>query len=442
MIAAAVVSVALLAAPDADPAPLLRVAWASQYEWKEDGVRNVLLEFRYAATWKGENETSGRWEGTGHVVVVGAEIKQRHYPAAEETVRAQLDEHLDWIVARFARRPFEEEFKDLKLAGPEASTGSIVKVTAGSRVFLLDHDRLVGEERNVGTEARPFLARVDFTDGALGNGYAILGETCSYTRNTERHAWKRTLAPRKDAEFPQPESYRYQREERGNDLELEIAITGVTRDLEDPIGLDPAARALLAAAWGKRFVLPGDLQFESEFQRKIDRTLDKAGWSSLVKGTVTVNGPQVTVALDERLFRNPRWKDQVTKSCQEHFDWYFGMLRDVAFDEEFAGCGFRRDESNPQVVQVFGYAKALAFVLDDEGRLAGHRENSTDPDAWWTYKLKGKGEGAPIERMSRTVAGDTHTLRFTYGRTKRVTIPKTFQCLVTPEYGIASYKLK
>ena len=38
----------LLLVPPPDAAQLLRTAWASQYEWKEDKVQNVTLEFRFA----------------------------------------------------------------------------------------------------------------------------------------------------------------------------------------------------------------------------------------------------------------------------------------------------------------------------------------------------------------------------------------------------------
>ena len=61
MLRAAVLAFLLFAAPDADPArKLLRVAWASQYEWKEDKVANATFDFewsRYTRTRRNEEFT-------------------------------------------------------------------------------------------------------------------------------------------------------------------------------------------------------------------------------------------------------------------------------------------------------------------------------------------------------------------------------------------------
>ncbi|NJN14446.1 MAG: hypothetical protein HC813_02085 [Planctomycetes bacterium] len=134
----------------------LRVAWASQYEWREDKIESVVLDFTYAGSWKGNREgEESRWSGGGQILVVGNELVRGHYPGADESRRKQLHEHLTWVASRFVRRPFEEHFKDAKISPAEPLSDGSVRIKTGTIAYLLKSDRLIGAEVDVGTPPSP-----------------------------------------------------------------------------------------------------------------------------------------------------------------------------------------------------------------------------------------------------------------------------------------------
>lgn len=249
----------LLAAPD-DPAQMMRVAWASQYEWKEDKVESATIDFRYRHTW-GDNGQNAR-EGQGQIVVVGDVIVRRHYPdAQDDDARRELNEHVDWVLARFIRRPFEQVFQDAKFTGPEKSAYDQMKIGLGDRAWYLKDDRIVAEERDFGDQGKPLIVRVDCRVTDLGGGYAIVGETISYTRRMDsaKVIVERGLTTRSEADRPAPASYTFERKTPKDKESFTIDFSSVRFDLPDPVTLNAAARDLLKEAWGHRFVLPENI---------------------------------------------------------------------------------------------------------------------------------------------------------------------------------------
>jgi hypothetical protein len=436
----------LLLAPD-DPAQMMRVAWASQYEWKEDKVQSATIDFTYTyvRTW-GESGELKR-EGSGQIVVVGDAIVRRHYPdVIDVDARRRIDEHVDWVLARFVRKPFEELFKDAKFSGPEKSAFDWMKITAGDLVFFVKGDRIVAAERDLRLGGKPFVVRVDFKAEDLGGGYAILGESISYTRPNDatKVMRERTLTTRMEDDRPAPASYVFEEKSAKEKERFTLDFPAIRFDLPDPVTLDPAARDLLKEAWGRRLVLPEEIRIVGQFQRTIDKDLERARWRSEVHGDFQVYGMgNIQLTLDEG-------GEEPQKTCEENIRWIFGLLRDTPFETEFLGCGFELEpQGDESVIRVYGYPKALAFRVA-EGVIVGHYERVLSEVGWWTYKTKSAGEGRfQIERMKREIEGRKIELEFDYQRVRGHQIPKKIGVLGTPRsprgdmaVGIAEYIFK
>ena len=438
------IALLLLLAPD-DPAQMMRVAWASQYEWKEDKVQSATIDFTYAWTWGEKGEFTQ--DGQGQIVVVGDAIVRRHYPdITDEGARKRLDEHVDWVLARFVRKPYEEVFKDAKFSGPEKSAFDQMKITAGDRVFFVKDDRLVAAERNIGPPEKPLMVRVDFKAEDLGGGYAILGESTSYTRPNDamKVTRERTLTTRVEGDRPAPASYAYEEKSAKEKERFTLDFPSIRFDLPDPVTLDPAARDLLKEAWGRRLVLPEEIRIMGQFQRTIDKDLDRAGWRGDVHGDFQVYGmSNIQLALDDG-------REETQKTCEANIRWIFGLLRDTPFEKEFDGCGFELEpQGDESVIRVYGYPKALAFRVA-QGVIVGHYERVLSEVGWWTYKTKSAGDGRfQIERMKREIEGKKVELEFDYQRVRGHQIPKKFGVLGTPRslrgdmaVGVAEYIFK
>jgi len=415
------IALLLLLAAD-DPAQMLRVAWASQYEWKEDKVESVTIDFRYRRTW-GQNDEFVR-EGQGQVVVVGDEIVRRHYPdAADDEARRELNGHVDWALARFIRRPFEQVFRDATFTGPEKSAYDQMKISLGNSAWFVKDDRIVAKEFDIGERGKPFIVRADCKVADVGGGYAIVGETMSYTQKTDslKVTQERTLTTRTEADRPAPASYSYEKKSPKEKERFQIDFASVRFDLPDPVTLDPAARDLLKDAWAHRYVLPDNIIIQGEFTRQVDRDLDRARWSGDVRGDFQVYGMNdIQVALDEG-------NELTLRTCQTDIRWIFGLLKDTPFDEEFKGCGFELEaQGEESIVRVYGYPNALAFRIE-KGHIVGHYQRILSEHDWWVYKTKSAGEGRfQIERMRREVEGKKIDLEFDYQRVRGQTIPKKF----------------
>ncbi len=434
----------LLLVPD-DPAQLMRVAWASQYEWKEDSVQSATIDFTYTRTWGEKGEFSR--EGQGQIVVVGDAIVRRHYPdVTDDDMRARIDGHVDWVLARFMRKPFEEAFKDAKFSGPEKSAYDQMKITVNDRARYVKDDRLVAEERNIGPPDKPFVVRVDFKLADLGGGYAILGESVSFTRQTDsmKVIRERTLTTRMEGDRPAPATYAFEEKSAKEKQRFTLDFPAIRFDLPDPITLDPAARDRLKEAWGRRLVLPEEIRVMGQFQRTIDKDLDRARWRGDVHGDFQVYGmSNIQITLDEG-------GEETQRICEENIRWIFGLLRDTPFETEFNGCGFELEPQGDEVVvRVYGYPKALAFRIAD-GVIAGHYQRELSELGWWTYKTKSAGEGRfQIDRMKREIEGRKIELEFDYQRVRGHQIPKKFGVLgKSPSMrgdmavGIAEYVFK
>jgi hypothetical protein len=433
----------LLLAPD-DPAQILRVAWASQYEWREDKVESVTIDFRYSRVW-GEKGEQTR-EGAGQVVVVGDEIVRRHYPdTADDDARRQLDEHVNWALGRFVRKPFEEAFKDAKFTGPEPSAFEQRKISTANGAWFVKDDRIVAAEFDIGQPGKPNVIRADFRTADVGGGYAILGETVSYTRRNDatKVTRERALATRVEGDRPAPATYTFEEKTATEKERFTIDFASVRFDLPDPVTLDPAARDVLKEAWGRRLVLPGNIIIQGQFVRQIDKDLERARWKDGVTGDFQVYGmDDIQIVLDEP-------DDEIHRTCEGHIRWIFGLLRDRPFEEEFKGCGFELEPQGTEtIVRVYGYPNALAFRVAG-GQLTGHYNRVLSETEWWTYKTKAAGEGRfQIERMSREIEGRKIDLEFDYQRVRGHAIPKKFGVLATPTawrgttVGIAEYTFK
>jgi len=404
---------------------MMRVAWASQYEWKEDKVQSATIFFHYTEAW-GEKGESTR-DGQGQVVVVGDDIVRRHYPdAADEGDRMLIDGHLKWALGCFLRKPFEEAFKDAKFTGPEKSAYDQMKISVGSSAWFLKDDRIVAKEYDIGVPEKPFIVREDCKIADLGGGYAIVGGTVSYTRlnDATKVTRERTLTTRMEGDRPAPASYKYEEKSAKDKVLFTIDFQSVRFDLPDPVTLDPAARDLLKAAWSHRLVLPENIIIQGEYVRQVDKDLDRARWRNDVRGEFQVYGMNdVRVTVDEG-------DDLTQKTCEAHVRRIFDMLRDRPFEDEYKGCGFELEPHGSEaIVRVYGYPKALAFRIVGT-TITGHYERVLSEQDWWVYKTKSAGEGRfQIERMRREIEGKKVDLDFDYQRVRGYTIPKKFGVL-------------
>lgn len=430
----------LLGAPEADAATLLRTAYASQYEWKEDRLKSVNLEFTF--DWSSGADGKRR-SGRGEVVVVGETVVRRHSADLDPHHRARFDEHVDWVLARFLRPPFEQRFGGVTVAGPEEATAGRTRVSAGGSAYYLKADRIVGAELNIGTAEAPYLVPVAYESVGLGGGYAIVKERCRYgTDSTSR--WSRALETRETARAPVPAAYTYRLEEPARTEELTIRFDRVEIDAAHPVVRDPQARDRLRAAWERRFVLPNDLRLEGGFRRKADRALRRAGWPD-VEGRFRIWGlDQIEVVLDDRYRDQPRGRE-TQEACRKDLARAFGLLRGRPFDDEFAGCGF--EPEGEDVIRVYGHPHALAYRLRG-GVLAGHYERVAGEAGWWTYKTRADREGrAILEGLGRRCGGRNVALAFRWGRVRGQLLPKSVSALAVSSgrdaaVGVVEYALK
>jgi len=446
----ALISLLVLAAPETEAGKKLQVAWNSQYEWKEDGVENVTLDFLYTYERRDKGGGERSYKGRGHVVVVGDEVVRRHFPEADAAARAELDGHLDWVLRRFVREPFAERFKDAKLEGPEPAAGGALKISAGRYRMLVKDDRLFGMEMDLGAAGKPFWVRVDFAIEKLRDGYALVGETCGYTRNTVQTAWSRKLEIDETGKVPAPKGYTYTRRDRSGKEEFTLAFDPARIDLAEPVVVDPKARDLLKAAWEGRYTLPAEIRIEGLFERKLDNVLTRARWQDDVRGQFQVWGmDEIGAVLDERL-QAESWADRVRDTVTGHIQGMFKRLEPTPFEKEFEGCGFEaRLEGKDTIVEVLGYEHALGFRIE-KGFLTGHLDRTAGEPGWWEYKVKKTRDGFLIDRMSREFEDEDVTLRIRYGRKSGVQVPTRFDAAAVTGFwrgrggnvGVATYVLR
>jgi hypothetical protein len=201
-------------------------------------------------------------------------------------------------------------------------------------------------------------------------------------------------------------------------------------------------------------VLPGAIRAEGDFDRQIDKDLRLAGWTGTVKGSFQIWGmDNVSVLLDEKLIRGGQdWIKTLRNNVTDHLVWFLGWLHDRPFEKEFAGCGFEPggSDGDGEVVRVWGYARALAFRLED-GKVTGYLEHKPDGDVWWKFRLQTvRTDLERLDGMSARIGDTNHEIRFRYGRPKGIDFPTSFEVLCgttrradgRPVYGVCGYELK
>ena len=447
MLTSALIALTLLGAPK-DAAAMLRVAWASQYEWKESGVENAVLELTYTSHWKAsKTDYEYDWERRGQIVVVGSKIVRRHYPGATDSECKQIAGHVAWVLERFVRKPFEDEFKEMTFDGPEPTEDGLLRISVApqsnpeaKRYYLLKDDRIVGTEGRSGS-------RVLYTVKAIEDGYAILGEERAWKLDDKEWSSARLLTVENGKDGPFPKSYTYHLTSAGGTSDVRLDFGTPVVNVKHPVVGDPAARDAAREAWPRRHVLPNGIRIEAEFHRRIDNDLEQLYWWNTVKGNLQVWGMDtVNIALDKRLFRDKNYAPSILELCEGHFRWFFGWLHDRPFEKAFAGCGFEFIESGDESIAmlVFGHPRILGLLVR-EGQVVGYLDRAGDEEMWWRFKLK----KTRIECMSAKLGKESYKLRFKYTRRKGVDVPKSFEVFGGPRpgskregHGIAEYSLK
>jgi len=449
MLATALAVLVLVGAPDDDATKKkLRIAWASQYEWREDKLQNVTLDFEWKRTFRTRKDEETVTSGSGQLLIVGDEVKRRHLEGARGGGRAEVLEGASWVLRRFVRKPFEEAFKDMKLKALEPSASGADRIQAGGRVFVLKNDRIIAIERPM--PPRKGRIRVDYKLDDLGDGYAVLREHYVERGDKGRKlATTRTLTARKGSDVPMPGSYHLGQEFAGGFLTVEITFKEPKVDLKDPVTIDPGARDLLKEAWLQRYVLPAAIRVRADFTRRPGKLLAQASWNQVTGEFELWEGDKLEVVLTDKSIRSRSRRENITKTCTRHLSYLFGLMRDIPFEEEFKDCGFTQQAGGDgTVVKVYGYANAVSLLIRDDA-IAGYLEHGALPEDWTMFKLRKSKDGLQrIEKISRTYEGNKKTGKITYHRVKGVAVPKKFQMVVVPSssrwdrFDLCEYALK
>ncbi|MGQ0615166.1 MAG: hypothetical protein ACT4PV_15645 [Planctomycetaceae bacterium] len=445
----------LLAAPEASASEMLKIAWASQYEWKEDQVGNATFGFAFTVKRKWGQGGETEYEGKGQVVVVGDAVVRRHYRGLAEDRRKEVDGHLDWVLGRFVRKPFEQEFQGIEITGPEEAPTERKKVTAGPRVFYLHKQRLDGvavERFKDPRTNQPFLVRFDYGLQDVGGGYMVVSETYAYTYEGSKREQSRVLTLAASGETPAPATYAY-RERQPGGIETDVALTfdAPVFDLPDPVTLSGEARDLLKQAWDRRVTLPDGLAISADFTRAADPRAGRWVTRRVVGSMRFVMPATVEVLLDEQKtgVSDRDRLARIREAVEEDLRWAFGLLRARPFEEEFLGCGFQLSPAEKgTTVVVLGYSEALAFRLAD-GRITAHLENGPDDDAWWEHKGRKQADGRwLLDSLVRRIDGETYSQKIAYDKMKGLQVPKGFERFVEDSAargrarGVDEYDLK
>ncbi|MFQ5843882.1 MAG: hypothetical protein ACE5JG_02730 [Planctomycetota bacterium] len=469
----------LLLGPAQEPAlNPLQVAWASQYEWKDDGVETATIDFRlkWVETWAPD----GSWETerSGRLVADRSGLVRLHLPGVERDRRRRVAGHVAWVVARFARKPYAEAFAGLAVGAAEKGPGDVFLVSVQDERYRLRNGRIVGVDRVQRKNERTGKAwryTEDFVVRDVRGGYSWFETRASYTssestqrgraRREIKHDRRRELTIRHQGEVPFPQSYRYvYRRDRGAGEKL---ATTVTVEFDEPrinaadaVVLDPAARDLLAAAWKRRYTLPRQIRVTGNFVLKSEMAADLFGVERL-EGEFQVWGlDQIEAKVDaERLTGRgggswwlSRNLGRINDALVAELKWLYGQFHPRPFEEAFAGCGFRRiEDGDSTVIQISGHPDTLAYRIRG-GVLVGRLQNTASGDAWWTHKLKKLPDGRVlIDRMTRRVGRKKYEQRITTTKKKGLHVPTKFWRLRSwtrrgtsgeTAYGISAWQLK
>ncbi|MEE8104166.1 MAG: hypothetical protein V3T86_01375 [Planctomycetota bacterium] len=446
----------LLGAPEKTNKPeegvkRLRIAWASQYEWKEDNVENANCEFRFRYV-RGTGTLEQVYESAGEFLVVDGKIVRRHYTGLPTDRRAHLDAHIDWIVARFVRQSFEKKFEDVKMGGPEDMPGGNIKISAGKTEYIIRDDRIIAENRpmpGLPETAKLRRIRANFSVQDLSEGYAIHAETARYTALSGRKVGGfRKLEFGTDGEVPVPKHFESKIAEDvllSTKNHVEFMFSKTTLNAENAEVIDAAARDLLKQAWDRRYTLPPEVRLYGRFRRK--PVGNSPRWvTEDVEGLFRVEGMDSIVAqLEGKRYDNMGATRRKTLDDRTTADitWAFGFMKPTAFEAEFKGCGFRSvEERKWTVIEVIGHEKIQAYRVSGD-RIVGVLEHATEP-LWWVRKIKPGRAGNLVTELKQKREDETVVLKLSYGKTKGYQFPKKFQKDITwgTSSALVEYQLK
>jgi len=445
----------LLAAPDSDGAKaLLRVAWASQYEWKEDGVKNATIDFEWDYRRKGTRPEDERKRiARGTLVIVDGEVVRVHVVGANRSRVDEIRNEMTWILKRFFRKPFEDEFKDKTFKGPEKISGGRKIVRVGTTGYLIKDDRIVGYERNVGNKDKPFLVRIDATVGDMGEGYAVLREASSFQRNNRQSSLTTTLKVGEENGIPVPTVFRRESSVPGRKTTVELRFSRVRFNAKDPIALNAVLRDSVKAAWEMRHRIPAGTRIDAKWERKPDTALTRARWTRNVSGEMQLLRGKLEVILDEKLKLRNRTQREIRDRAQDHLQQALDLVLERPFDVEFNGCGFERAPEDDAVIVVLGHPRYLAVRIEKE-LITGVREDFFGEMVWSIHAYKKARDGRfLLQRVTRRTASKKKwKVSYRYARKGDLYVPKMFEVLVSisrlglgddPEaLGVLTYELR
>jgi len=453
MLEALSLAIVLLAAPDAEEsAKLLKVAYASQYEWREDKVANATFDFEWVRVFEDRKKVKVTTEASGSVVIVDGEIKRIHIPKDGRDHRDSVRADLDWVVRRFARKPFDEAFKDAKFEPPEKMADGNTRVIVNGRRYLVANNRITGFEMNVGTADKPSYVRVIFGPGELGAGYGILEESVAHSFGGFQTERSQKLVVTNVDRVPVPKSMRATRKDRRGSTVRLLKFSNPRLNLDHPVAVDAAVRERVQQAWERRYVWPEGIRYEGTWTRELDNATTKGRWARKVHGGFQYLRDHLELTMDEDVRLQQRWRAGIVKSSTEHFQECFAHLLPTPFDEAFPGCGFEVDaEQGEDVVRVLGHPTIMALRIEKDS-IVGHQTEEFGAVGWWEYKLKKQSDGRlRLDRMTRAIGKKKRTVRYSYSTKKGVQVLKSFERVVTAnawgggdpdDVGIIKYALK
>ena len=276
---AALAGFLLLAAPDADAAKkALRIAYASLYEWREDKIANATFDFKISYHRKGLKPAEERkWNADGNVVFVDGEIKRIHIEGKNRGRTQEVRGELLWVLSRFARKPFEERYKEAKFKGPVDRTGGRKAVSLGRWSWLIKDDRFVAYEQDVGTKEKPYNILIELHAADVGEGYAILGESASHKRGKFQVSWSKNLEVGQAGDrVPVPQKYVHSRKMGSVTSTYTIEFTNPRLNEKHPIVLAPGVRDQVKEAWERRYRIPTGVRIDGEWNRDPGKATVKA----------------------------------------------------------------------------------------------------------------------------------------------------------------------
>lgn len=450
--AALVAGILLFAAPDAG-AKALRIAYASLYEWREDKVSNATFDFKFEFAQKGRRpEEIRKWSAEGSVVFLDGEIARVHVDGPNRARRGEMRGEIVWVLSRFARKPFDERFKDAKFKGPVDRAGGLKAVSLGGTAWLIADDRIVALEQAVGTPEKPSRIRIDLKPAEVGDGYALLDESASYGSGKQAVSWSKSLTVAEaDGAIPVPDTYTHTSKIGMTARTTKITFSSPRLNTNHPIVLQPAIRDQVKAAWERRYRIPADVRIDGEWNREQGKSTVKGGWTRKAFGEFQYLRGEFEVMVSEKLKLNQGTRDAMRTRATGHIRTALDLVLDTPFSKAFENCGFERNDENPGIVKLLGHPTMLALRIED-GLITGHLEDAFGGEGWWDYRYKKASDGRVlIDRMTRRVEKKKWHTKIVYKRVGEYQIPKSIEVLVPArpwrgsdptEVGILKYSFR